>query len=197
MLYLIFHAEPAVGQETALELLSERGVQQSVDLACLMESLKIQVVYAAPHRRALDTIKHFVSRRRKQGDFCRVEVHYELTNGVFTPERKPVPMPLEWAHSYGLNRQSVYGIIPGPENQEAHQRRVLDWFTNEFWPKYESAPIPTAIVADGRTLAVILYYIMANSPYAEAKRIVETLSHGAVLEFRGNGMRLEFSRRVN
>lgn len=194
MLYLLWHAK-AEG-DSFWDPLSTEGVQQSLHLAGVLERLGVETIYTAPYRRALDTIKSFVQRKRSLGKFCRVEVNYNLSNGVFLPEMRPEAVTLEQLISYGLKRNSVAGNIPGPEVTEMYERRIVDFFCNEFWPKYEDAPNPTVIVADGMTVAVILYYIMRHKPYARAKEIVQSLKPGAVLAFKGDGFQLQFESQV-
>jgi broad specificity phosphatase PhoE len=93
-----------------------------------------------------------------------------------------------------MNRQSVLGNIPEAENFAEFQRRVLDWFDNEFFQKYKDAPIPTVIIADAMVLGTIVYHLMNRAPYAVAKDVVMQLKPGAAVEFKSDGMHLQYSR---
>ena len=196
MLYLVTHAETEHNSQLFDEPLSPKGSQQSVDLAQLFNVLGVQVVYAAPYRRALDTVKFFITERKRKGEFVRAEVHYDICNGIFLPEQQPHSLSMERVQDCGLNRQLVMGNMPQPESFDNYRRRILDWFTNEFLSKYEDAPIPTVIVADTMTLAIITYYIMNKMSYTIAKQVVNSLRYASVHEFRSNGFRLDYSRQV-
>ena len=197
MLYLIHHGTPVTNADTFDEPLSVAGVHQSVQLAELLERLGVNAVYTAPYRRAMDTIKHYVLRRREQGRLCRVEVRYDLCAAVLAATAEPRAMTLAEAQHYGLDRQSVHGEMPqGIETEEQFRRRVIEWFTNDFWPKYEDAPNPTAIVAGRRALSVLITYLCSKNQRAAAESTIQTMAPGAVYEFRGNGFRLELGRQL-
>jgi broad specificity phosphatase PhoE len=194
MLYLIHHGE-AVGDlfESAL---TSVGMDQVTNIAAVMQLLNIQCIYTAPYMRALDTILPYVHDRKTHNHFCRVEAHYELHNPVLLPEHRPKPLSLDVVMQYKMNRQSVLGTVPGPENYAEFQRRIIDWFDNEFFQKYKDAPIPTAIVADSMTLGTIMYYLMARKPYNLVRDKVMALKPGSIVEFKSDGLRLEYSRQI-
>lgn len=192
MLYLIHHGEAT--SDAFMAQLTESGAGQAADLSTLLKMLDVQIIYTAPYLRALDTIYPFVHSRKTHNHFCRVEAHYDLHNIVLLPEQRPHGLPLDVVQHYYMNRQSVLGNIPEAENFAEFQRRVLDWFDNEFFQKYKDAPIPTVIIADAMVLGTIVYHLMNRVPYAVAKDVVMQLKPGAAVEFKSDGMHLQYSR---
>lgn len=196
MLYLVMDATSATTVERYDTMLSALGLSQATDLACLFERLGVKAVYSAPHRRALGTVAPFLLNRRRHGILVRVEAHYALTDAVYLPQNKPLLMDIAEAKSYGLNDHALWGVAPGPETSEEYQRRVIDWFTNDFMPKYMDAPLPTVIVADGMTIATVAYYLMRHKPYDRVAPLITALKPASVMEFQPEGLTLEYTRTL-
>lgn len=200
MLYLIVHCEAQGSDRLFADALTDQGRAKADHLGMVLDSLGVQTLFTAPHRRALDTLKPYIDLRRSQGNFLRTEAHYELCDGVFLPERKPESLALEEIQVYGLNRQSLYGNIPDPEDLDTYRARVLSWYTDHFWSEYRDCPYPTAIVADAMTIGVLVYYIMltkgGGNDTAKARNVVENLKPGTVLECGIDDMQLRLRRRV-
>lgn len=204
MLYLVVHCDSESGREAFDTLLSPEGARRAQHLSTLMETLGVQSVFTAPNRRSLDTLLPYTTARAASGKYLRTEVHYNLSNAVLIDfsynSLKPQPMTLEFIKKYGLNRQSLYGTIPGLEDLGAHQRRVIEWYTNHLIPEYEGCPYPTAIVADRHTIATLVSYMMTRkgtgTDQDAANAVVSALAPGAVLEFGFDNMALALKRRV-
>ena len=200
MLYLVVHCEAQSDPNAFPDALTEAGEAQAEHLAKVLNLLGVQNVFVAPHRRALDSVGPFFAKRRDEGSFIRAEVHYELSDSVALPEQKPRSWALEELRPYGLNRQSLYGNIPGPEDLDAYRARVLRWYTDHFWSEYRDCPYPTAIVANSVTVGMLVYYIMLTKgggpSLAQARSVVNNLKAGAVLELGIEDLTLRLRRRV-
>jgi broad specificity phosphatase PhoE len=180
--------------------LSSTGARQAELLAQILQHAGTNVVYAAATRRSLDTVKAFIIHRKRTYQVCRVEATTDLIDMVATDDQRPTPMSMEEALSYGLNRQAFFGpsMIEELETFDVYRRRVIDWFTNHFFPRYEDAPNPTAIVADQTTLAILVYYILSRDNRKRVESIVSSLSHaGAVAQLEGDGMHMNFIRMLS
>ena len=200
MLYLVVHGLEENGEQKFASPLSAEGRAQAQYLSSLLDTLAVQSIFTAPNKRSLDTVQPYIRVRTASNKFLRVEVHYNLTNATLTPELRSQSMTLEHIQQYGLNRQSLYGVIPEIESEAEHQRRVIEWYTNHLLPEYRDCPYPTAIVADKHTIATLAHYMMllkgTGIDKETADSVVAALSPGAVLEFSFDNMALVLKRRV-
>lgn len=199
MILLCSNGDHGVGVPGFYTPLAPTGARQAELLAQILQRQGVNVVYAAATRRSLDTAKAYILYRKRTYQVCRVEATADIIDQVATDEQRPAPMGAEEAQDYGLNRQAFFGPsqINDLETFDVYRRRVLDWFSNHLFPRYEDAPNPTAIVADQTTLAIIVYYMMARCSRERAENVVLSLSRpGAVAQFEGDGMHMTFGRML-
>jgi broad specificity phosphatase PhoE len=189
MLYLICASEAeAVGFDSKL---SEVGQQQAAMLTTWLHATQVYVLYTAPSQRALQTIQPFVLMHRQTGQYVRAEVRFELCDRVVLPEQKPHALSIDYIRSFGIPEQNVLGAMAGPEATDLDfERRVVDWFTNDFMEKYRDAPNPTAIVAD----AAVLHAIMKFLHRRVRQFSIPVLEPGYGVEYKSDGLGLVFSQ---
>lgn len=190
MLYLI--CSPEAQSLSFDSALSARGVQQAALLKDWFLQNGVFVLYLAANRRAFETGKPFVLFRRQTGQYVRPEVRFELCDRVILPEQQPHALDVDYVRSFGIPPQNILGAMAGPEPTEADfQRRVVEWFTNDFMEKYRDAPNPTAIIADSTVLKPIIQFLTRRG--ARPVLPAELLPAQAV-EFKSDGLQLAFSQ---
>lgn len=160
-------------------------------LAMWLSATQVYVLYTAPSQRALETIKPFVTKRRQHGQYTRAEVRFELCDRVILPEQKPHSLEIDYVRSFGIPEQNVLGAMAGPEATDSDfERRVVDWFTNDFMEKYRDAPNPTAIVADVAVLEAIMKFLHRR----QKQFSIPSLEPGYGVEYKSDGLGLVFSQ---
>jgi len=189
MLYLICASEPkTIGFDSPL---STVGTQQAAMLAQWLTANKVFVFYAAPSQRALETVGNFIKTRRQTGQYVRAEIRFELCDRVVLPEQKPHSLQVDYIRAFGIPEQNVLGAMAGPESSDAEfERRVVDWFTNDFLEKYRDAPNPTAIVADTAVLDPIIKFLNRRSK----QLTIPPINPGYGVEYKSDGLTLMFSQ---
>lgn len=199
MLYFVCPGAFTSGPEYSAfnEPLSSVGIAQATQVSEFAKCVQVQYIVSAPNRKSMDTTAMYRASCRFANIQCRSEVHYELLERA-APHSFPAHLVTNTEiDSYGMNRQSVYGDPPMElETELMYHRRVIDWYTNQFFPKFETAPVATMVLADPDTIAVMIYYILRNEPYAHVRDIVANLKAGSVMEFRSDGMQIIFSRQI-
>ena len=151
---------------------------------------QIYMLYTCPSRRCLESIGPYVLQRKTNGEYVRAEIRFELCDRVLLPEQKPHALDVEYIRSFGMQPQNVLGVISGPEPSENDfERRVVEWFTNDFLEKYRDAPNPTAIVADGAVLAPIMKFLHRRQKVYS----IPSLTPGQAVEYKSDGLNLSFS----
>jgi hypothetical protein len=171
--------------------LGASGSAQAALLNTWMDRTGIYVLYAAPSKRALDTIGGFVRQRRLTGRYVRAEIRFELCDRVVLPEQQPHALDVDTVRSYGVPPQNILGAMAGPEPTENDfHRRVVEWFSNDFMEKYRDAPNPTAIVADSAVLAAIITFLTRR----QRNISIPLLKSGQAAEFKSDGLQLAFSQ---
>lgn len=191
MLYLVSAPEPVtVAFDSPL---SADGKTQAGWLQQWMARYGVFVLYAAPSTRCLETIAGFILQRRQAGQYVRPEIRFELCDRVTLPEMQPHGLSVDAVRSFGIPPQNILGVIPGLETTAADfERRVVEWFTNDFMEKYRDAPNPTAIVADKTVLEPIIKFLTRRMP-----RFSKTiLNPGEIMEFKSDGLTLTFSQQL-
>jgi broad specificity phosphatase PhoE len=189
MLYLICASEAeSVSFDSPL---SSVGEQQASMLAMWLHATQVYVLYAAPSQRALQTIQPYVLMHRQTGQYVRAEVRFELCDRVVLPEQKPHSLTIDYVRSFGIPEQNVLGAMAGPEaSDQDFERRVVEWFTNDFMEKYRDAPNPTAIVADAAVLQAIMKFLHRRTRQFS----IPSLEPGYGVEYKSDGLGLVFSQ---
>ena len=196
MLYLVCHGSSAKSADyTDFSQPLTDGVAQATQICELAQRVQIQYIVSAPNRRSIDTTDMYRAYCRSMNKQCRSHVSYELSQQYL---KAPHEITKGEIAAFGMNMQNVFGNYPKEvETLDEYHRRVIDWFSNQFFFRiFQDAPVPTMIVADPVTIAVISYYIMRNLRYEDVKPVVANLKPGSVLEFGSDGLQLMFTRAI-
>lgn len=194
MFYLVCN-EKATGPRF-LNPLTNSGNINSVNLSQVFGLLQIEQLYISPYTSSLQTANYFIKSKKKKGEPIRAEIHYQLSKFVCTPDDKCETRTVNELLSYGIHHQRVYGSIPCPETYIEYRQRILNWYTNECWVRFQNSPVPTAVISDENTIKIIMNYLMKRKSSQFVTDIIKSLKPGSILEFKGDGMNLEFQRIV-
>lgn len=190
MLYLI--CSPEAQSLSFNSSLTQKGQEQAKLLQEWFGQQRLYVLYLAANRRALEAAKPFVQYRRQTGQYVRPEVRFELCDRVLLPEQQPRGLDVDYVRSFGIPPQNILGVMAGPEPTENDfQRRVVEWFTNDFLEKYRDAPNPTAIIADSTVLRPIIMFLTRRGRQVD---IPAELKPAQAVEFKSDGLQLAFSQ---
>lgn len=143
--------------------------------------------HVAPTLSALGTISHVLLDMRSKGIIPRVDTTYALL-----PFRQNRVMDMAWpdAKAMGIAPRVISDIPPqSDESEEIYRDRVISWFTNRFLPSYESGLANTAIVADAKTLDIIVTYLNARGSKSADNKSTDEPREGAIFTFTPNGFR--------
>ncbi len=189
MLYLVSAPEAlSVAFDSPL---NAAGKSQALYLQQWMARSSVFVLYAAPSQRCLETIGGFILQRRQAGQYIRPEIRFELCDRVTLPEMQPHGLEVDAVRAFGIPPQNILGTIPSLETTTTDfERRVVEWFTNDFMEKYRDAPNPTALVADKTVLEPIIKFLTRRMPQF-SKTI---LNSAEIMEFKSDGLNLAFSQ---
>lgn len=199
MLYLVLPPETPDWQTVFDTPLTKSGVERAIYMATIFYKLGIEWVYACPAVRCLETIRPYANLRSNTKGYLRKSIEYRLYPAVQAEQE--AARQLEWPElkTYHIRPSDPDGLVPVPgETLEQLQRRVIDWFDNIFLENYRLSPIPTAVVADPAVLSILVHHLLCRTPEERetANSIVQEFVPGAVFEFKPNGLRLDYIRRV-
>jgi 2,3-bisphosphoglycerate-dependent phosphoglycerate mutase len=145
-IYMIRHCE-AEGQEPEASL-TDKGIQQAIDLAAFFEKRKVDRIISSPFKRAIQTIQPLANERDVD-----IEMNHQLSERVLSTRNMP-----DWHEKLRETYENLDLTYEGGESSREAVNRIIEVVDEVL----KSDAVNTIIVTHGGLLSLLLNHFDKN-----------------------------------
>lgn len=173
-IYVIRHCE-AEGQPPESPL-TERGLEQAIDLAAFFDNIKVERIISSPYKRAIQTIQPLTNQLNVE-----IEMNSQLKERVLSTNHLS-----DWFEKLKQTFEDFELKFEGGESSREAGKRIIEVVENVFKGAFEN----TIIVTHGNLMSLLLNHYNNEFGFAEWSN----LSNPDVYLLKSDGNKITFER---